>query len=63
MTLSSMDGQDAIVFCIMDKATAVCGYTWFIESHSTSFYIKSTMRAMQSVKVSVHGPDSNHIGQ
>ncbi|MDG4667966.1 hypothetical protein [Mycobacterium sp. 236(2023)] len=55
-----MDGQDAIAFVIIDKATGVCGYTWFIESHATSFYIKSTFRPMQMVKVSIHGPDADH---
>ncbi|WP_062900122.1 hypothetical protein [Mycobacterium avium] len=58
-----MDGQDAIVFCVHDKQTGVVGYTWYIESHRTSFYIKSTMKALQTVKVSVHGPDPNHIGK
>jgi hypothetical protein len=58
-----MDGQNAFVFCVHDKQTGVVGYTWYIESHRTSFYIKSTMKALQTVKVSVHGPDPNHIGK
>jgi hypothetical protein len=58
-----MDGEDAIVFCILDRETGVCGYTWFIESHRTSFYIKSTYRPLQTMKVSIHGPDANHIGR
>lgn len=55
---TSMDGQDSIVFCIIDKETGVCGYTWYIEAHRTSFYIKSTYKPMQMVKVSIHGPDT-----
>ena len=56
-------GHDAIVFVITAKDTGVCSFTWFIEAHSTSFYIKSTMRAMQVVKVSLHGPDPNRVGK
>ena len=63
MTPAAMDGHDAIVFVITAKDTGVCSFTWFIEAHSTSFYIKSTMRAMQVVKVSLHGPDPNHVGK
>lgn len=51
------------MFCVMDKETGVCGFTWFVEAHSTSFYIKSTMKAMQTVKISIHGPDPNHIAK
>ena len=57
-----MEGEDAIVFFIHDQETGVCGYTWFIEAHGTSFYIKSTYKPMQVTKVSIHGPDPNHIG-
>jgi hypothetical protein len=60
---TSMDGEDAIVFCILDKETGVCGYTWFIESHRTSFYIKSTYKPLQTMKVSIHGPDPDHVGK
>ncbi|CAN3128585.1 hypothetical protein ACNUDN_11735 [Mycobacterium sp. smrl_JER01] len=55
-----MDGQAAIVFCIVDKETGVCGFTWFIEAHDVSFYIKSTFKPLQMVKVSIHGPDATH---
>jgi hypothetical protein len=34
-----------------------------IESHRTSFYIKSTYTPLQTIKVSIHGPDPNHIGK
>ena len=60
---TSMDGEDAIVFCILDKETGVCGYTWFIESHRTSFYIKSTYKPLQTMQVSIHGPDPDHVGK
>lgn len=58
-----MDGEGAIVFFIHDQDTGVCGYTWFIEAHRTSFYIKSTYKPMQMTKVSIHGPDPNHVGK
>ena len=54
-----MDGQEAIVFVIFDKQTGVCGFTWFIESHRTSFYIKSTFKPMQMTKISIHRPQSH----
>jgi hypothetical protein len=60
---ASMDGQDAIVFCILDRETGVCGFTWFIQPHRTSFYIKSTFKPLQMTKISIHGPDPNHIGK
>jgi hypothetical protein len=63
MGSTNMDGQNAIVFFMNDRQTGVCGYTWYIESHRTSFYIKSTFKPMQMTKVSVHGPDPNHIGK
>jgi len=63
MGSTSMDGQDAIVICIVDKQTGVCGYTWFIEAHGTSFYIKPTYTPMQVVKVSIHNPDADHDGE
>lgn len=63
MTPVAMDGHKAIVFFVADEETGVCSFTWFIEAHGTSFYVKSTMRAMQMVKVSVHGPDPKHIGK
>ena len=62
MVSNSMDGEDAIVF-ILDRESGVCGYTWFIRAIWTSFYIKSTYKPMQMTKVSIHGPDPNHIGK
>jgi hypothetical protein len=47
----------------MDYETGVIGYTWLIESHRTSFYIKSMYTPLQTLKVSIHGPDPNHIGK
>jgi len=58
-----MDGQGGIIFRIVDKETGVCGFTWYIESHRTSFYIKSTFKPLQTTKVSIHGPDPNHLGK
>jgi hypothetical protein len=63
MASTSMDGQEAIVFCIVDHQTGVCGFTWYIEAHRTSFYIKSTFKPLQLTKISIHGPDPNHIGK
>lgn len=61
--MTSMQGENGIVFFIHDKETGVCGYTWLIETHQTSFYIKPTYRPMQVTKVSIHGPDPKHVGK
>ncbi len=58
-----MDGQDAIVFCIWNRGTGVNGYTWVIEAHRTSFYIKATYKPLQVTKASIHGPDPAHLGK
>jgi hypothetical protein len=58
-----MDGQHAIVFSVVNKETQVCGYTWLIEWSTTSFYIKSQFPPLQSMKISLHGPDPKHPGK
>jgi hypothetical protein len=58
-----MDGQHAIVFVFVNKETLICGYTWLIEWSTTSFYIKSQFPPLQSMKVSLHGPDPKHPGK
>ncbi|OBF42578.1 hypothetical protein A5719_03365 [Mycolicibacterium peregrinum] len=58
-----MDGQERIVFAIVNRETGVTGYTWMIESHRTSFYIKPTFKALQLAKASIHGPDPDHPGK
>ena len=63
MTSTAMDGQHAIVFSIVNKETQICGYTWLIEWSTTSFYIKSQFPPLQSMKVSLHGPDPKHPGK
>jgi hypothetical protein len=60
---TAMDGQHAIVFAFVNKETQVCGYTWLIEWSTTSFYIKSQFPPLQSMKVSLHGPDPKHPGK
>lgn len=61
MPAESMDGQHAIVFSIMDRAARIYGFTWLIEWSTTSFYVKSTYKPMQTTKISLHGPDPNHF--
>lgn len=63
MGASHMDGQERIVFAIVNRDTGVAGCTWMIEAHRTSFYIKSTLKPMQMAKVSLHGPDPDHPGK
>ncbi|MGO9103449.1 MAG: hypothetical protein ACLP9Y_29920 [Mycobacterium sp.] len=60
---TAMDGQDAIVFFVLNKETQIWGYSWLIEWSTTSFYIKSQLPTLQSMKVSLHGPDPNHSGK
>lgn len=60
---NSMQGEHAIVFFVHDHASNVAGYTSLIEWSTTSFYIKSTYKPMQLMKVSLHGPDTKHIGK
>lgn len=58
-----MDGHNAIVFVILDRQAKIAGFTWLIEWSTTSFYIKSMYKPMQTTKISLHGPDPNHIGK
>ncbi|BCO85914.1 MULTISPECIES: hypothetical protein [Mycobacterium avium complex (MAC)] len=58
-----MSGEHAIVFVIHDRTSNVAGYTSLIEWSTTSYYVKSTYKPMQSMKVSVHCPDPKHIGK
>lgn len=60
---TAMDRQDAIVFFVLNKETQTWGYSWLIEWSTTSFYIKSQFPPLQSMKVSLHGPDPNHPGK
>jgi hypothetical protein len=63
MTSTAMDGQNAIVFFVLNKETQIWGYSWLIEWSTTSFYIKSQFPPLQSMKVSLHGPDPKHPGK
>lgn len=63
MPTSSMNGEHAIEFLAHDRASNIAGYTWLIEWSTTSFYIKSTYKPMQLMKVSLHGPDPKHVGK
>ncbi|BCO67481.1 hypothetical protein MINTM008_23410 [Mycobacterium intracellulare] len=58
-----MNGEHAIGFFTHDRVSNVAGYTWPIEWSTTSFYIKSTYKPMQLMKVSLHGPDPEHLGK
>lgn len=58
-----MNGENAIVFLIHDRASNVAGYASLIEWSTTSFYIKSTYKPMQLMKISLHGPDPKHVGK
>jgi len=61
----SMDGQEAILVCIGNRAKRRFGYASFIEWDKTSFYIKSEYEPLQTMKVSIHGADSRpqHLGR
>lgn len=63
MPTNNMDGQHAIEFFTLDRASKIAGYAWLIEWSTTSFYIKSTYKPMQLMKVSLHGPDPKHVGK
>ena len=54
---------DAIAFGIFDLENEVVGFSWLIEWTTTSFYIKFQQRSVQLAKVSLHGPDPNHLGK
>jgi hypothetical protein len=61
MPTSSMNGEDAILFSVMDRAARIYSYSWLIEWTTSSFYIKSTYKPLQLMKVSIHGADPKHI--
>lgn len=58
-----MNGERAIVFFVHDRVSNVAGYTSLIEWSTSSFYVKSTYKPLQLMKVSLHGPDPKHIGK
>lgn len=58
-----MQRQHAIEFLVVEQATAVWGFHWLIEWSTSSFYIKSLNPALESAKVSLHGPDPKHPGK
>lgn len=60
-----MDGQQAILVCIGNRAKRRFGYASLIEWHRTSFYIKSQYAPLKTTKVSLHGPDPRpeHVGK
>jgi hypothetical protein len=58
-----MNGQNAIVFSILDRAAKIAGYTWLIEWSTTSFYLRSPYKPLQMAKVSIHSPDPKDIGK
>ncbi|WNG79968.1 hypothetical protein C6A86_017020 [Mycobacterium sp. ITM-2016-00316] len=58
-----MDQQTAIEwFMATNDGTAIDSWHWLIEFSTTSFYLKSMNRALQAMKVSIHGPDDRHPG-
>ncbi|WP_055579075.1 hypothetical protein [Mycobacterium gordonae] len=57
-----MNGERAIEFVIHGLESNVAGYASLIECSTTSFYIKWTYKPMQTVKVSLHCPDPQHVG-
>lgn len=58
-----LDEHRAIEFLwATNNGTAIDSWHWLIEFTTTSFYIKSMNRALQSMKVSLHGPDERHAG-
>ncbi len=54
------DGEHAIVFAVADEVKRKFGYTWLLEWSTESFYLKSTFTPLQSMKVSIHGPNAEH---
>jgi hypothetical protein len=63
MATSSMSGEHAIVFATLDRAAKVWGYGWLLEWSTSSFYVKSTYRPLQLMKVSIHDEDPKHLGK
>jgi hypothetical protein len=58
-----MNGEHAIDFVTHDRASNVAGYAWLVEWSTTSFYIKSTFKPMQLLKVTLHLSDPKHLGK
>jgi hypothetical protein len=63
MPTSSMNGEDAILFSVMDRAARIYSYSWLIEWSTSSFYVKSTYEPLQLMKVSIHGSDPKHLNK
>ena len=55
--------QHAIEFFFIAEASSLWGFHWLIEWSTSSFYVKCLHPAMQSAKVSLHGPDPKHLGK
>jgi hypothetical protein len=62
MNSNIMGQHNAIVFVIVNDPPTIAGYNWLIEWSTTSFYVKSLYRPLQTAKVSLHGPDPKHPG-
>ena len=58
-----MQQQHAIEFFFIAEANSLWGFHWLIEWSTSSFYVKCLHPAMQSAKVSLHGPDPKHPGK
>lgn len=58
-----MQQQHAIEFFFIAEASSLWGFHWLIEWSTSSFYVKCLHPAMQSAKVSLHGPDPKHPGK
>lgn len=58
-----MQQQHAIEFFFLARPTSLWGFHWLIEWSTSSFYIKCLHPGMQSMKVSLHGPDPKHPGK
>jgi hypothetical protein len=58
-----MQQQHAIEFFFIEEASSLWGFHWLIEWSTSSFYIKCLHPALQSAKVSLHGPDPKHPGR
>jgi hypothetical protein len=61
MPTSSVNGEDAILFSVMDRAARIYSYSWLIEWTTSSLCIKPTYKPLQLMKVSIHGADPKHI--
>jgi hypothetical protein len=48
---------NAIYFCVGDRTRNVCGYTWKLWWHETTFYAKARGAPLAGIKLSLHGQD------